>query len=255
VLDVTAMRQDWFRAWLQDGPEPAWAPVRLFVMGENAWRDEQEWPLARTQYTSWYLQPGGGLAPGRPGDGDAADEFTYDPADPVPTIGGRLLGVGEFAGPYDQRAIGDRADVLAYTSAPLAEATELTGPVRAELWASTDAPDTDFAAVLTDVHPDGTALNLCAGMVRARHGGLPAPLEPGAVYQFTIDLVATSVVVPAGHRLRVHVSSSSFPEWEPNPGTGAPLGTDTDADLRVAHQAVYHDREHPSRLILPVIPR
>ena len=255
VLDVTAMRQDWFRAWLQDGPEPDWAPVRLFVMGENAWRDEQEWPLARTQYTSWYLQPGGGLGPGRPADGDAADEFIHDPADPVPTIGGRLLGVGEFAGPYDQRAIGDRADVLAYTSAPLAEATELTGPVRAELWASTDAPDTDFAAVLMDVHPDGTALNLCAGMVRARHAGRPAPLEPGAVYQFTIDLVATSVVVPAGHRLRVHVSSSSFPEWEPNPGTGAPLGTDTDADLRVAHQAVYHDREHPSRLILPVIPR
>jgi putative CocE/NonD family hydrolase len=145
--------------------------------------------------------------------------------------------------------------VLAYTSAPLAEATELTGPVRAELWASTDAPDTDFTAVLMDVHPDGTALNLCEGVVRARHAGLPAPLAAGAVYPFTIDLVATSVVLPAGHRLRVHVSSSSFPEWGPNPGTGRPLGTDTDADLRVAHQAIHHDRQHPSRLILPVIPR
>jgi hypothetical protein len=255
ALDVTGLRRDWFRAWLMDGPEPGWAPVRLFVMGENAWRDEQEWPLARTQYTSWYLQPGGGLGPDRPAPGAAPDEFSHDPADPVPTIGGRLLGVGEFAGPYDQREIGQRADVLTYTSAPLAEGTELTGPVRAELWASTDAPDTDFAAVLMDVHPDGTALNLCEGLVRARQAGLATPLAAGAVYQLTIDLVATSVYLPAGHRLRVHVSSSSFPEWEPNPGTGQPLGTDRGEDLRIARQAVYHDGQHPSRLILPVIPR
>ena len=112
--------------------------------------------------------------------------------------------------------------MLVYTSEPLAEPTELTGPVQVELWASTDAPDTDFTAVLMDVHPDGTALNLCEGAVRARHAGLPTPLAPGAVYPFTIDLVATSIVLPAGHRLRLHVSSSSFPEWEPNPGTGAP---------------------------------
>jgi uncharacterized protein len=255
VLDVTAMRQDWFRAWLQDGPEPAWAPVRLFVMGENAWRDEQEWPLARTRYASWYLQPGGGLGPAELAADTAPDAFTFDPADPAPTIGGRLLGVGEFAGPYDQRAAGERADVLAYTSAPLAGPTELTGPVQVELWASTDTADTDFTAVLIDVHPDGTALNLCEGAVRARQSGLPEPLVAGAVYPFTIDLVATSIVLPAGHRLRVHVSSSSFPMWEPNPGTGRPLGTDTDADLRVAHQFVYHDAQHPSRVILPVIPR
>jgi putative CocE/NonD family hydrolase len=255
VLDVTAMRQDWFRAWLQDGPQPDWAPVRLFVMGENAWRDEQEWPLARTRYTSWYLQPGGGLGPQEPAAGTAADGFTFDPADPAPTIGGRLLGVGEFAGPYDQRPAGERADVLAYTSEPLAEPTELTGPVQVELWASTDAEDTDFTAVLIDVLPDGTALNLCEGAVRARQTDLPAPLVAGAVYPFTIDLVATSIVLPAGHRLRLHVSSSSFPMWEPNPGTGAALGTDTDADLRTARQSVYHDAQHPSRVILPVIPR
>jgi uncharacterized protein len=254
VLDTTALRRDWFSAWLQDGPDPGLAPVRLFVMGENAWRDEQEWPLARTRYTPWYLQQAGGLSPDGPA-GSAPDEFRHDPADPVPTVGGRLLGIGEFAGPFDQRAVGERADVLSYTSAPLAEPLEITGPVQALVWASTDAADTDFAAVLIDVHPDGTAINLCEGIVRARHAGLPQPLAAGAVYQYVIDLVATSVVLPAGHRLRVHISSSSFPEWEPNPGTGRPLGTDRDADLRPARQAVYHNRLHPSHIILPVIPR
>jgi putative CocE/NonD family hydrolase len=255
VLDLTALRRDWFGAWLQDGAAPAWAPVRLFVMGENAWRDEQEWPLARTGYTSWFLQPDGGLGPDVPAAGEAPDTFVHDPADPVPTIGGRLLGIGEFAGPYDQGPAGQRADVLSYTSAPLPEPMELTGPVRAQLWASTDAADTDFAAVLIDVHPDGTALNVCEGIVRARHAGLPVPLAAGAVYQFTVDLVATSIVVPAGHRLRVQVCSSSFPEWEPNPGTGRPLGTDADADLRPARQVIYHDARHPSQVVLPVIPR
>lgn len=255
VLDVTALRRDWFGAWLQDGPGPALAPVRLFVMGENAWRDEQEWPLARTRYTPWYLHAGGVLGPDAPAAGEEPDEFVHDPADPAPTVGGRLLGTGEFSGPYDQSAVGERADVLCYTSAPLTEPLELTGPVHASVWASTDAADTDFAAVLIDVHPDGTAINLCEGIVRARHAGLPQPLVPGAVYQYTIDLIATSVLLPAGHSVRVHISSSSFPEWEPNPGTGQPLGTDTDADLRQARQAVYHDGRHPSQIVLPVIPR
>ena len=254
VLDTAALRKEWFGTWLQDGPDAGLAPVRLFVMGDNVWRDEQEWPLARTQFTPWYLGEGGSLSPDAPAR-EAPDEYVHDPADPVPTIGGRLLGTGEFAGPFDQREVAERADVLSYTSAPLAEPVEITGPVKALVWASTDAADTDFAAVLIDVHPDGTAINLCEGIVRARHAGLPEPLAAGSVYQYVIDLIATSVVLPAGHRLRVHISSSCFPEWEPNPGTGRPLGTDTDADLRTAHQAVYHDARHPSQVILPVIPR
>jgi putative CocE/NonD family hydrolase len=253
VLDTTALRRDWFGTWLQDGPDAGLAPVRLFVMGDNVWRDEQEWPLARTQYTPWYLKAGGGFAPDGPA-GDAPDEYTHDPADPVPTIGGRLLGIGEFAGPFDQRELDQRADVLSYTSARLIEPLEITGPVKALIWASTDTADTDFAAVLIDVHPDGTAINLCEGIVRARHAGLPEPLVAGSVYQYVIDLIATSVVLPTGHRLQVHISSSCFPEWEPNPGTGRPLGTDRDADLRQARQAVYHDPQHPSQVILPVIP-
>jgi putative CocE/NonD family hydrolase len=255
TLDVMALRLDWFRHWLQGRPEPDLPPVRLFVMGENRWRDEQEWPLARTVYTPWHLRVGGGLGPAAPGGAEAPDQFTYDPRDPVPTLGGRLLGSGEVAGPFDQRPNESRPDVLVYSSEPLAEPMELTGPVTVELWAASDAPDTDFTAILIDVHPDEAAMNLCEGVVRARHSGLRSPLVAGAAYPLTIDLVATSVLIPAGHRLALHVSSSSFPEWEPNPNTGAPIGTDTAADLSVARQTIFHDARHPSRVILPVIPR
>ena len=180
---------------------------------------------------------------------------TYDPHDPVPTAGGRLLGSGgEQPGPVDQRCIGDRADVLAYTSDELTDAIELTGPVTMDLWAATDAPDTDFTAILVDIHPDGRVLNLCEGATRARHAGPVMPLASNAVYHYTIDLAATSAVLFAGHRLGVRVSSSSFPEWEPNPNTGHPLGTDGEADLRVAHQTILRDRLHPSRIVLPVVP-
>ncbi len=253
VIDPTAIRLAWFRRWLQDGDEPGWAPVRVFVMGPNVWRDEQEWPLARTEYTPWYLGAGGRLGPSAPGE-TTPDTFVYDPRDPVPTIGGRLLGSGEVAGPFEQHALGFRPDVLVYTSEPLAGPVEITGPVRVELWVSTDVPDTDFTAVLLDVHPDGSAWNVCEGAIRARHAGLGGPLAPGAVYQLTVDLIATSAVIPAGHRLRLHVSSSSFPEWEPNPNTGRPIGLDTDADLQVAHQTVWHDALHPSHVVLPIIP-
>jgi putative CocE/NonD family hydrolase len=254
IFNPTEMRLAWFRHWLQDGPEPDWAPVRIFVMGANKWRDEQEWPLARTKYTPWYLGHSGRLGPAKPSDEEPPDAFTYDPRDPAPTLGGRLLGTGEVAGPVEQSPLNQRDDVLTYTSEPLAAPMEVTGPLRVDLWAATDAPDTDFMAVLVDVHPDGRGWNLSEGAVRARHSGTPTPLVAGAVYRFTVDLIATSVVVPAGHRLRLHVSSSSFPEWEPNPNTGHPIGSDTDADLRAARQQVFHDARHPSHLVLPVIP-
>ena len=254
VLNVNRERINWFNRWLGECPSQDPAPVRLFVMGANVWRDEQEWPLARTQYTPWHLREGGRLGPDAPTEREAPDHFTYDPRDPVPTFGGKLLGSGEVAGPFDQRPNEDRADVLVYTSAPLERPLELTGPVKLELWAATDVPDTDFTAILIDVHPDGLARNICEGAVRARHTETPMPLVAGATYRFTIDLVATSIVLPAGHRLRLHVSSSSFPEWEPNPNNGAPLGESSDADVRVAQQTIFHDAARPSRVILPVIP-
>jgi uncharacterized protein len=132
---------------------------------------------------------------------------------------------------------------------------ELTGPVIVELWAATDVPDPDLRAILIDVHPDGAAYNLCEGVVRARHASVAMPLIPDVVYHFTIDLVATSVLLAAGRRLCVQVSSSSFPAWEPNPNTGAPIGVDKDADLRIAHQRVFHDALHRSHVILPIIPQ
>ena len=198
------------------------------------------------------------LAARPPAENDSAepDRFSFDPAHPVPTLGGRLLSTGEPAGPRDQRPTFARHDVVLYRSEPLPTPMEITGPVVVDLWAATDAPDTDFTATLIDEHPaDGPALNLCEGAVRARHTDIPMPLVPGAVYRFTVDLVATSAVVGAGHRLTLLVSSSRFPEWEPNPNTGHGLGIDSAADLRIAAQAVFHDARHPSCVVLPVIPR
>lgn len=255
AIDITGLRARWFRYCLLGSPFEQ-APVRIFVMGENVWRDEQEWPLARTQYTPWYLGEHGSLTPDRPAMATGADRYTHDPRDPVPTLGGRLLGGGgEQPGPLDQREISNRADVLVYRSEPLTHDLELTGPVTVDLWASTDAPDTDFVAVLVDVHPDGRMLNLCEGAVRARHVIPGQPLATDAVYHFPIDLAATSVLLPPGHRIGLLIASSSFPAIEPNPGTGNPLGTDTNAELRPAHQTIYRCRAHPSRVVLPVIPR
>jgi len=253
TLDVNSLRREWFGYWLDGRPTHLIGrpPVRIFVMGQNVWRDEYEWPLARTRWTSWYLQGGGSLATTPPAV-LTADEYTFDPGDPVPTVGGRLL-MGR-AGPVEQGDVPSRHDVLDYTTEPLADAVEITGPIRADLWVSTSAPDTDFTAKLIDVHPDGRSYNICDGIVRARTVAA-IPLQPNAIYCMPIDLESTSILVPAGHRLRVQVSSSSWPMWEPNANTGRPSGTDSHDDLRSAHQQVFHDPAHPSRIVLPVIPR
>ncbi|NLC57276.1 MAG: CocE/NonD family hydrolase [Armatimonadetes bacterium] len=239
------------------------APLRLFVMGRNEWRDEWEWPLARTRFTDYYLHPGGRLATDAPGTAEP-DRYLYDPNDPVPTLGGNHSvgpynpGLYELAlpGPYDQRPIEARPDVLTFTSEPLPEDLEVTGPVTVTLYASSSAPDTDFVARLTDVYPDGRSINITEGALRARFRedvwGEPKLMEPGRVYAFTLDLQATSNVFRKGHCLRVQVTSSNFPLWDRNLNTGAHPGTDTEP--RVAQQTIYHDREHPSRITLPVIP-
>jgi putative CocE/NonD family hydrolase len=257
TLDIQTLRADWFGHWLHDRATGVTdrPKVRIFVMGENVWRDEDEWPLERTQWTSWYLQSGGLLTDELP-SASAPDAFTYDPRNPVPTRGGRLLGdnAGARGGPIEQGDLVSRPDVLAYTSEALPDVLEITGPVRAELWVSSTAPDTDFTAKLVDVHPDGRSFNISEGIVRAGTA-IVNRLQPGAVYQVPIDVGATSILVPAGHRLQVLVSSSSWPMWEPNANTGNAPGTDTDDDLRTADQLVFHDPAHPSRVVLPVIPR
>jgi putative CocE/NonD family hydrolase len=188
-----------------------------------------------------------------PGD-ERPDTFRYDPADPVPTTGGaNLLFVP--SGPFDQRKVEERRDVLVYTSEPMKEPLEVTGPVRVKLFAATSAADTDFTAKLVDVCPDGTAWNLADGIVRARwreSDTEPRPVEPGKVLEYAIDLWITSNVFLEGHRIRLEVSSSNFPRFDRNPNTGKPFAAD--GGISVAEQTVHHDGRYPSRLILPVIP-
>ena len=237
--------------------------VRIFVMGVNQWRQEREWPLARTRFTEYYFRPGEGtrglLSTEPPGD-NPPTLYRYDPQDPVATLGGNhsataVPGVIR-AGPVDQSPNENREDVLLFTSAPLAEDLEVTGPITVKLYAATSARDTDFIGRLIDVYPDGTAYNLTEGIIRARFRESiwepPRLLEPGKIYEYTINLHATSNVFVRGHRIRVHVTSSNFPMWDRNPNTGHEQGVD--AEIEVAEQTIYHSREHPSHILLPVIP-
>ena len=267
LVDLPQLQLRWFDHWLKDMPtgidsEP---PVRLFVMGENYWRSENEWPLSRTVYTNYYfhsdsrantLAGDGRLGISAPPEaGGATDTFTYDPADPVPTVGGSSGGIAG-PGPLDQRSVEAREDVLVYTSEPLTEPLEVTGPITVTLFASSTARDTDFTAKLVDVHPDGYARILQEGVVRARYRKSfddAELLEPGEIYQYEIDLWATSNVFLSGHRIRVDVSSSSFPRHDRNLNTGEDPATAT--AMTIATQTIYHDAEHPSHIVLPVIPR
>jgi hypothetical protein len=265
LLDIGELQFQWFSYWLK-GEETGvedWPAYYLFVMGENRWRGEQEWPLKRTQFTPYYLHSGGRansvqgdgvLNTSEPGD-EKPDSFVYDGDDPVPTIGGNNL-IGAAAGPIDQKVVEQRDDVLVYSTAPLQADVEITGPVRMILYAVSTARDTDFTAKLVDVHPDGKAFNLCDGIIRARcRAGMdkPAWLEPGKVERYEIDLWVTSNLFRRGHRIRVQVSSSNFPRFDRNPNSGEPFGSAT--ELMAATQTILHDAEHPSQLILPVIPR
>jgi putative CocE/NonD family hydrolase len=234
-------------------------------MGANRWRDEQEWPLARTRYTPFYLT-GGGHANTRRGDGGLKwtpprtpkiDHFTYDPHNPVPTRGGAVCCDPTVFpwGPMDQRSVENREDVLVYTGAPLKQELEVTGPVRLVLYASTSALDTDFTAKLIDVFPNGEARNLTDGILRVRYrGGLDKPeaAKPGEIYALNIDVGVTSNVFLAGHSVRVEISSSNFPRFDRNPNTGRAIADET--ALKPARQNVYHGAAYASHILLPVIP-
>jgi putative CocE/NonD family hydrolase len=266
AIQLERTQLEFLRGAVQPGDTDLPGPrVLLFVMGDNVWREEQEWPLARTAWARWYLHPGGSLSPSAPRPDAGPSSFTHDPHDPVPTVGGSILLSGGpggrtswLPGPRDQRTVGERADVLSFVSEVLTEDLEVTGPVSVTLHAATSAADTDFTAKLVDVWPDGRALCVTDGIVRARHrdgGRAASPIVPGEVYEYTIDLIATSQVFPAGHRLRVDVASSNFPCFDRNPGNGAPAATATEKDFVVAEQTVFHDRGRPSYITLPVIPR
>ncbi len=229
-------------------------PVRIFVMGENVWRDEQEFPLARTKYTNYYLGKGA-LSMEGPANGEP-ESYEYDPAHPVPTIGGRLCCGNQYPpGPADQRPNEGRPDVLIFSTPPLAKDVEATGWIKATVYASSSAVDTDFTALLADVEPSGYARFLTDGIVRARYRdgtASPAAIEPGKIYKYEIDMWATSNVFKAGHRIRLYVSSSNFPRFDRNLNTGETIAGS--ARMKKAEQKIYHDAQHPSALVLPLIP-
>ena len=266
-VDEQALALRWYDSRLKgiDNGVDREPPVKLFLMGRNEWVLENEYPLARTNYRPMYFA-GGGKANTDKGDGrltwdkprgsSAADRFRYDPNDPVPSVGGNnCCGTPTPAGPRDQRKIEGRQDVLIYTSDVLQDEIEVTGPVKVVLHASSDAVDTDFVARLVDVHPDGTTYNMAEGTLRARYRdslSRPSLLQPGQVYRFEIDMVGTSVAFLKGHRLRVHVTSSHFPQFDRHPNTGTKFGATK--EVRAALQTVYHDSERSSHILLPVIP-
>jgi putative CocE/NonD family hydrolase len=264
LIDLHEIHLRWFDYWLKGMEtgileEP---PIKIFVMGENVWREETEWPLARTRYAPYYFHSqgkansgkgNGRLSPVAPGE-ESPDHFVYDPNDPVPTCGGNTLIIP--MGVQDQRRVEERQDVLVYTSEPLAQPLEVTGPIMVKLFAATSAPDTDFTAKLVDVRTDGYAQNLADGIIRARYRQShtrPSLLTPGNVDEFTIDLWATSQVFLPGHRIRIEISSSNFPRFDRNLNTGEEQATST--RFQTAQQTIFHDQRYPSHIVLPVIPR
>jgi uncharacterized protein len=254
----------WFDATLKGRADAldGTAPVRLFVMGENRWRSYDRYPVPGTRAEQWHLQPGGGLDRAAPPD-SGPDRYDYDPADPVPTVGGSTMLAPPLApGPFDQRGVEARPDVLSYTSEPLPQSYTVLGAVSLVLYAASSARDTDFVARLVDVHPDGRAINVADGIIRAsaretypRPGVVrpvpPTSIEPDVPYEFCVDLWATGLTFLPGHRIRVDVTSSSHPRWIRHTNTA---GNQLDAtELVVARQRVFHDPGRPSRLVLTVV--
>jgi putative CocE/NonD family hydrolase len=241
-----------------------WPVVKYFMMGANVWRSSAVWPPAEMRPESWYLHSAGhantaegdGLISREKPDAEPNDSYVYDPEHPAPTVGGATLMHPTFrSGALDQRFVEARADVLVFSSRPLEEPLAVAGPVSVKLYVATDGPDTDFVARLVDVYPDGRAMTLTDGVTRLRYReGVDAPaglVEPGRVYEITIDLWATAVTFQSGHRVRLDVTSSNFPRWERNPNTGEDAAVAT--RWRVARQTVLHDADHPSRVTLPVL--
>lgn len=266
---IRATQADWFDRWLGRNPsgEDSRLPLlHIFVMGPNIWREEHEWPLARAHFTPFYLSSGG-HANTRSGDGvlyrhpvlkTAPDTYIYDPKNPVPTVGGAICCDARILppGPLEQSGVEQRSDVLVYSSAPLRENLEVTGPVKAVLYVSTSANDTDFTVKLVDVSAEGRALAVCDGIQRMRYRlslDQPVFVKRNAVYQISVDAGVTSYVFSTGHRIRLEISSSNFPRFDRNLNSSAP---NADATKTIkAKQSIFHEKSYPSALILPVVPR
>jgi putative CocE/NonD family hydrolase len=262
---VTEAHVRFFDRWVKGRADvEQGARVRIFVMGFDQWRDEDDWPLPDTRYDDYFLgsagrantSAGNGRLHRSPAADQVADEFVSDPLHPVPTAGGATLGVDGPAGPTDQSAVENRDDVLCYTSETLEEPLEVTGHVALTVHLSSTAVDTDVTGKLVDVFPDGRAIILCEGLCRMRYRTSPARpqlLEPGRIVEATIDMGVTSNVFLPGHRIRLEVAGSNFPRYDRNTNTGAAIASDP--DTRIAVNRVFHGPAYPSRLTLPVIAR
>jgi putative CocE/NonD family hydrolase len=269
AIDLPGTHLRWFDRWLKDvdngiDREP---PVMIYVMGIDEWRTEADWPLPDTQYRSYYLHSGGQANTLR-GDGtlsteaprdESPDVYLYNPLRPVPTVGGQvILPGGNAMGPRDQREVELRDDVLVYSTPVLDRPVEVTGPIELCLYVTSSAPDTDLTGKLVDVYPDGRALILTEGILRARYRNsftMPELLEPGEIYELRLNLWATANVFLPGHRIRLEVSSSNFPRFDRNSNTGGEIATETADEYQPAINRVYHSAAHPSHLILPIIER
>lgn len=266
-FDFSGVIRNWFAYWLKgvDNDVVSMPKVQYFLMGENEWRSAHEWPLKETEFTKYYLHSDG-RANSRTGTGvlerkmssrENSDTFIYDPGFPVPSLGGPVCCTGSedaVPGAYDQSEIEMRHDVLVYTTPVLSEDLEITGPIALVLYVSSSAKDTDFTGKLVDVHPDGTAFNICEGILRARYRegwDKEVFMESGKVYKLTVDMSATSICFKKEHRIRLEVSSSNFPRFERNLNTG---GRNYDEfEWIEARNAVHHSKKYPSHLILPII--
>ncbi len=267
-FDLNEVMLGWYDVLLKGGTGAASAekPVKIFVMGKNEWREEADWPLERAKSTKYYLHSAG-AANTASGDGtlsttapgaEKADRFTYDPNDAVPTLGGPLC-CGPFPpaglGPQDQSKAESRNDVLIFTTPAFAKDLEVTGPVLLDLYVSSSAVDTDFTGKLVDVWPNGFAQNLTEGILRLRYRNSqekPELAKADEVYDVTVDLWATSNVFLAGHKLRLEVSSSNFPRFDRNLNTGEEQASGS--RMSKATNIIYHDKAHPSALVLPLVP-
>lgn len=266
---LTTVQLRWLDRWvrgIENGVEQE-PPVRIFVMGINQWRDEEDWPLLDTRYTPYYLHSNGhvntlhgdGVLSTELPAGEAADRFVYDPHNPVPSIGGaNLTPFANSIGPRDQRSVEEREDVLVFSTPVLTNAVEVTGPITAHLYVSSSASDTDITCKLVDVHPDGRAMLLTDGILRLRYRQSftqPTLLQPNEIIPITIDLWSTANVFLPGHRIRIEVSSSCFPKFARNSNTGGDVATENPEQYQTAVNRLYHDADHPSHILLPIIER
>jgi putative CocE/NonD family hydrolase len=269
-LDYDALTSAWFDHFLKGENNhilDMMPKVRYFTMGLNKWQASESWPPQGAQPMTLFLSSGGkanslhgdGALSALPPGADNPDHFTYDPMNPVLSYGGNVCCTGNAitAGAFDQRKMEGRADILVYTSEPLKEGIEVSGPIEATLYVSSDARDTDFTVKLLDVYPQGPAYNLDETIQRLRYRDgydkPPVRMEPGKVYKVTLQPMTTSNYFPAGHRIRIEVSSSNFPRFDRNMNTG---GNNYDeVHGVVAHNTVHHSKLYPSQITLTVVKR